>query len=182
MPSRDGQNTDAVDQIEIRSPCSVPWSEMRGDERVRHCGQCKQNVYNVAAMSRGEARRLVAAKEGRLCVRILRRPDGTVVTGDCWARLSAARRRGVIPWLVTLAVVGWAELAAMRFGLASLHRLFGVPAQGLVRVGERVGAPPPPAPPVSAPGRPAVLPVERPHEIKGEVARVELLGKRSPPR
>jgi hypothetical protein len=50
-----------------------------GDGRTRFCGQCRQNVYNVEAMSRGEARRLIAAREGRVCVRILRRPDGTVV-------------------------------------------------------------------------------------------------------
>jgi hypothetical protein len=59
----------------------------------------------------------VAAREGRLCVRILRRPDGTVVTADCWTRLRAARRRGIIPFLVMLAVVGWTELMAMRIGL-----------------------------------------------------------------
>jgi hypothetical protein len=177
MPSRSGPDTDSVDQIEIRSPCSVPWSEMQGDERVRHCGQCKQNVYNIAAMGRQEARRLVASTEGRLCVRILRRPDGTVVTGDCWARLRAARRRGVIPWLVMLAVVGWGELATLRFGLARLSGLWGAGTQGVAVTGEPLAAPPGPAP-----LRGVLPPGGRPREHKGEVARVELLGKRSAPR
>jgi hypothetical protein len=119
---------DAVDRIEIASPCTVSWSSMRGDDRVRFCGQCRQNVYNVEGFGRAEARRLVAQSEGRLCVRILRRPDGTVVTADCWTRLRAARRRGVVPFLAMLLVVGWTELVAIRFGLDGLRRLGAKPA------------------------------------------------------
>jgi hypothetical protein len=119
---------DAVDQIEIASPCTVPWSTMRGDERVRFCGQCRQNVYNVEGFGRAEARRLVAQSEGRLCVRILRRPDGTVVTADCWTRLRAARRRGIPAFMVMLLVVAWTELVAMRLGLDGLRRLWTKPA------------------------------------------------------
>jgi hypothetical protein len=114
---------DAVDQIEIASPCTVPWSSMRGDDRVRFCGHCRQNVYNIEGFDRAEARRLVAAGEGRLCVRILRRCDGTVVTADCWARLRAARRRGILPLLAMLLVVAWAELVAIRIGLDGWRRL-----------------------------------------------------------
>jgi hypothetical protein len=109
---------DAVDQIEIASPCTVPWSSMRGDDRVRFCGHCRQNVYNIDGFGRDEARRLVA-REGRVCVRIFRRSDGTVMTADCWTRLRAARRRGLIPFVVMLLVVGWNELGAMRIGLAA---------------------------------------------------------------
>src|SRR5947207_5543115 len=113
MRQSDGASLDEVDQIEIRSPCTVSWDEMRlagGDGRVRFCGQCRQNVYNVEAMSRSEARRLIAMREGRVCVRILRRPDGTVVTADCWARLRAARRRGFLPFLAMLVRGGFTEL------------------------------------------------------------------------
>jgi hypothetical protein len=116
---------DAIDRIEISSPCTVPWDVMKGDDRVRFCGQCRQNVYNVEALGRGEARRLIAETEGRACVRILRRPDGTVVTADCWARLRAARRRGIVPFLAMLLVVGVAELAAVSFGLFALGELLG---------------------------------------------------------
>ena len=92
---------------------------------MRFCGQCRQNVYNVEAMSRGEARRLIAAREGRLCVRILRRPDGTVVTADCWARLRAARRRGFLPFLGMMVLVGFTELIAIGVGARQ--------AEGVVR-------------------------------------------------
>ncbi len=111
-----------MDQIVIASPCTVPWSSMPGDDRVRFCGRCRQNVYNVEGFGRAEARRLVAEGEGRLCVRILRRTDGTVVTADCWARLRAARRRGIAAFLAMLLVVGWTELVAIRFGLDGLRR------------------------------------------------------------
>lgn len=117
------RHRDTLDEIEIASPCTVPWNDMRGDDRVRFCGQCRQNVYNVEALGREEARRLVREREGRMCVRILRRDDGTVVTADCWTRLRAARRRGIACFLATLLVVGWAELVAIRFGLQALRRI-----------------------------------------------------------
>jgi hypothetical protein len=121
---------DAIDQIEISSPCSESWDGMRrtpGEEWVRFCGKCRQNVYNVEAMSRGQARRLIAAREGNVCVRILRRPDGTLVTADCWARLRAARRRGWLPFLGMLVLVGFPELVAIGVGLARLEGMFDAP-------------------------------------------------------
>jgi len=128
MSQPDCAPRDAIDQIEISSPCTVAWEEMRAagaDGRVRFCGHCRQNVYNVEAMSRAEAQRLIAAREGRLCVRILRRPDGTVVTADCWARLRAARRRGFLPFLGMMVLVGLTELAAIGVGLVRLKGLCG---------------------------------------------------------
>ena len=68
---------DRLDQIQIPIPCEVPWDSMPGDEQVRRCGQCKQNVYNVASLTRAEATRLLGA---RACLRIFRRPDNTVIT------------------------------------------------------------------------------------------------------
>jgi len=45
----------AVDCIEIDTPCDVTWESLRGDDRVRHCDKCRQNVYNLEAMDRQEA-------------------------------------------------------------------------------------------------------------------------------
>src|SRR5690242_18526494 len=56
---------------------------MTGDERVRHCAQCDLNVYNLAALSYAEIEELVCAREGRLCVRLYKRHDGTMITRDC---------------------------------------------------------------------------------------------------
>src|SRR5947208_16665518 len=84
-----------LDNIRIASPCSADWNEMYGNERMRHCGNCKLNVYNLPGMSREEAENLVNNAEGRLCVRFYRRPDGTIMTENCrvgWARVAARAR------------------------------------------------------------------------------------------
>ncbi len=67
---------------------------MIGGDRVRFCGQCQLNVYNLSAMSRYEAESLIARTEGRLCVRFFRRKDGSILTGQlsCWAGCSEATR------------------------------------------------------------------------------------------
>jgi hypothetical protein len=113
---------DPVDRIEIQTPCTVPWDSMYGDERIRHCGSCRKNVYNVAELTRDQAMALITSRE-RVCLRVYRRPDGTVVTNDCWSRLRAARRRGMWAFLVMLVIVAWAQVAAMFVGIAGLRRL-----------------------------------------------------------
>ncbi len=155
-PPRDASGRLHLEQVQISSPCTVPWDSMRGDDRVRFCRECRQNVFNVEAMTRAEAERLIAGRQGRVCIRMLRRPDGTVVTADCWARLRAARRRGLIPFLAMLVVVGWAQLAAMRFGLNAWHRTTGAPPPlpPAARLGEVAPLPPPPEP-VHLAGKPS---------------------------
>jgi hypothetical protein len=82
-----------LDQIEVASPCHASWAAMQGDQRVRFCRDCKLNVYNLSAMTRVEAQQLVQQREGRLCVRFYRRPDGTVLTRDCPIGFRAVRDR-----------------------------------------------------------------------------------------
>jgi hypothetical protein len=114
---------DPLDQIEIASPCEVPWESMRGDDRVRFCGRCRQNVFNVEALSRAEARDLMQSRQGRLCMRFYRRPDGTVVTADCWTLLRQARRRGWLAFGAALVVLLWTQIAAQVVGLRTLFFL-----------------------------------------------------------
>ncbi len=82
-----------LDDLKIASPCAVSWDSMTGDARVRDCSQCRLRVYNLSAMTRPEAEKLIEEKEGRLCVRFFRRADGTVLTQDCPVGLRAARLR-----------------------------------------------------------------------------------------
>ncbi|NOQ84980.1 MAG: hypothetical protein GQ551_13320, partial [Myxococcales bacterium] len=63
--------------------CKAPWENMDGDNRIRFCRECSRNVYNLSAMTECEARRVIAEREGRLCVRFYQRRDGTVLTSDC---------------------------------------------------------------------------------------------------
>jgi hypothetical protein len=72
-----------LEELRIARPCPARWDDMQGDDRVRFCGSCQKNVYNLSALSRAEAMRLVAEHEGRLCALLYRRPDGTVLAADC---------------------------------------------------------------------------------------------------
>jgi hypothetical protein len=66
---------------------------MIGSDRVRFCGRCNLNVYNLSAMTRNQAESLIAANEGRLCVRFYRRRDGSIITQDCPVGLRAVQAR-----------------------------------------------------------------------------------------
>jgi len=83
---------EALDQLRVAKPCPADWSEMVGDDRVRHCSLCKLNVYNLSEMSREEASQLLLNKEGRLCVRYFSRPDGKLMTKDCPKGVQSHRR------------------------------------------------------------------------------------------
>src|SRR3954465_2557570 len=69
---------------------------MAGDRRVRFCPQCKKNVYNLSAMPRDEAERLVCESAGNLCVRFYRDAAGRVITLDY--RRPAGPQRGWRYW------------------------------------------------------------------------------------
>ena len=85
------RTTGTLEQLRIAAPCGAAWDRMEGDERVRFCGACQKNVYNLSAMSWAEAEALVFQTEGRLCVRFHRRRDGTVLTDNCPVGLRKAR-------------------------------------------------------------------------------------------
>ena len=79
-----------LENVRIASPCSARWEDMYGDERMRFCGECKLNVFNLSGMTKYDAENLFRLSEGRLCVRYYQRPDGTILTKDCpvgWARV-----------------------------------------------------------------------------------------------
>ena len=85
--------TNPLARVRVASPCKADWDEMIGTDRVRFCGQCSLNVYNLSAMTRDEAESIIAANEGRLCVRFYRRRDGSIITQDCPVGLRAVRAR-----------------------------------------------------------------------------------------
>lgn len=85
--------TNALGRVRVAAPCEEDWDGMRGDERVRFCQRCSLNVYNLSAMTRREAERLVVSSEGLLCVRFYRRKDGTILTQNCPTGLIKLKRR-----------------------------------------------------------------------------------------
>ena len=97
--------TNPLDNVRVASPCSANWDEMYGNNRQRHCGECKLNVYNLSEMSKQEAENLIMNTEGRLCARFYRRPDGTVITKDCPVGWQAFKKSMSRFWTATASIV-----------------------------------------------------------------------------
>jgi hypothetical protein len=100
-----------LDNIRIASPCTADWNTMTGDERVRHCGSCNKDVFNLSSMRRDEAEALIREKNGDLCARYYQRGDGTIILADCTIGKKQQRKRRVI-------AVGAAALLASGVALA----------------------------------------------------------------
>lgn len=102
-----------LDSIEVPAPCDKSWDKMIGDDLKRFCLGCEKDVYNLSAMRRGEARRLVAKNAGKICVRYGRLPDGSVLTtGKNFhqiARRTPAIAAGVIAATLSLSALTYAQ-------------------------------------------------------------------------
>lgn len=171
-----------LEEIRIATPCAADWDDMVGDARVRFCGKCEKNVYNLSAMSRAEGEALVREKEGRLCVRLYQRKDGTVITSDCPVGVRRQRLRARV----------WASVSGAAASLALVLGLFGGRARAdlavdgkktngqkpdvTVRVmGGAVAVQEPPAPPKHPPlmGKVAIKQPEPPPQmVQGEPAPI----------
>jgi len=97
--------------IEVVEPCTNSWDSMPGDERVRHCSECNLNVYNSTGLSVDELFSLVTDREGRLCMRLYKRADGSVVTRDCREARALGVRRGLAQLLSEFSLHHVAHLA-----------------------------------------------------------------------
>lgn len=69
-----------LDRINVSSPCSADWNEMKGNDVVRFCEHCNLNVTDLSSMTRTKATKLVLKSKGRLCVRYIKNPDGAIQT------------------------------------------------------------------------------------------------------
>jgi hypothetical protein len=80
---------------------------MTGDDRVRHCGACKKDVFDISALTRDEAEALIRENHGDLCGRYYQRSDGTIILADCTIGTSRKRKRFVIAaGVVTVFAIG----------------------------------------------------------------------------
>ncbi|MCE9546378.1 MAG: hypothetical protein K8T25_12770 [Planctomycetia bacterium] len=129
-----------LNEIQIAQACSASWRAMKGDDRVRHCGQCDRKVFNLSQLSADKGVRLLEQNGYNLCVRLYQRRDGTIMTQDCGAK-SVSRWR-VAAWAVSL--------------LASLFASGCRVVQGAVDVNPRPSVPSKqPATPPTHPDKPA---------------------------
>jgi len=117
-----------IDELCIASPCDVAWSSMKGSTSVRHCDQCEKNVYNLSLLTRAEANALIFEKEGKLCVQLYKRFDGTVLTADCPKGLRAMRRKYLVARVKVIgAVLVLASFMGFGMGSCSSVNPLGVP-------------------------------------------------------
>jgi hypothetical protein len=82
-----------LDNINIKSPCNADWDSMKGNDVVRFCTHCNLNVHDLTLMTQREALALVRNSNGRLCLRFIRRPDGTIETAAPYQKLHLIKRR-----------------------------------------------------------------------------------------
>lgn len=75
-----GKERVQLKQVSVPRHCPESWNGMKGSDKVRLCGTCRTNVYNLSAMSEEEADCIVDLDEA--CVRYFYRPDGTIVKSD----------------------------------------------------------------------------------------------------
>ncbi len=99
--------TNYLDQIEIASPCTALWESMTGNETKRHCSLCNLDVYNISTMNKNEAEEFLAMSlpQGRVCARLYRRSDGTILTDNCPRGLRAIRNTAVYAWTKVAAII-----------------------------------------------------------------------------
>ena len=145
-------------RLRVASPCPADWNAMQGDDRMRFCGQCEKNVYNISAMTHAEAEDLIREKEGKLCVRFFQRTDGTVLTADCPVGRRRKRNRRI------LMAAGGAGLALSAAGFLGFTRM-GRPHYTVGALVEPPAVMGDPAPEMM--GKPMPTPLR---EFKGEVA------------
>jgi len=117
-----------LSKVRVASPCPADWDKMIGDERVRFCGQCELNVYNLSAMTEAQAENLIVRTEGRLCVRFFRRRDGSILTQDCPVGLRALRQRmSRIRRAVTAGLLGFFAGASGSYAVNGLRTALSAP-------------------------------------------------------
>lgn len=169
-----------LNQVNVAAPCPADWSQMDGDDQVRHCSLCRLNVYNLSEMSGEEAETFLQKQTGRVCVRYYQRTDGKVMTKDCPKGLKALRQRA----MKRLALAASLVLTSLGCGThgekikkATGLDIFDGPNVVMGKMPMTMGeiAMPPPAPvPVgkgSSTAKIGQVPVKEPSILMGEIAR-----------
>jgi hypothetical protein len=177
----------SLDDVRVASPCDADWDGMKpvtADDgaRARFCGSCEKNVYDLSAMTRGDAMALIERHEGRCCVRFYQRPDGTVLTEDCPVGVRAALKRAERRTLIAAAAGVGAVAAFVAFVIGAgngvtrrLQAIEQTMSEVMPEVIPERTAPPlmgaMPSPPTVM-GEPVALPPPPAvHQIMGKVAR-----------
>ena len=63
-----------IDNVRVGSPCTEDWDNMHGNDQVRMCDHCVKEVNNLSEFTRKQAKRLVRASDGNICIRYYEHP------------------------------------------------------------------------------------------------------------
>jgi hypothetical protein len=110
---------------------------MRGSDTARFCDHCQKQVYDLSAMTRSEAERIVCQNAGSLCARFSRAVDGQVLTLDYAARPPAKRRWRLLGLLGLLGLGGlsWLSAAGRLANVTGTRVMGGVSCRPPLRTG-----------------------------------------------
>ena len=87
----------------------MKWEELRGDGTERFCEKCQHAVTDLSQMTEAEADDFLAKARmsgKRVCAKIVRRPDGSIVTKDCPKVVAKKRRMRTVAGAVLAASGG----------------------------------------------------------------------------
>jgi hypothetical protein len=109
-----------LDRVSIARPCASDWNQMAGDGQTRFCSACNKKVHDFSKMSRQQAARIVIASCGKLCARITRDGNGSIISLEPspTIRTTGTRPSPLVAAVlgVTLTVGGVAPATAARAG------------------------------------------------------------------
>jgi hypothetical protein len=128
------QNFD-INDLKVAKPCPVGWENMSGDSRTRFCSLCELNVYNISEMTATEVQDLIENSGGRVCGKVYKRADGTVLTRDCPVGLSKYRKRVAKYSGAVLGAV--LSLFSAGFAQTDQKKQTGVPDNTIVKASEK---------------------------------------------
>ncbi len=63
-----------IDNVSVGTPCTEDWNKMVGSDQVRMCEHCAKDVNNLSELTRKDAKRLVRASDGNICIRYMQHP------------------------------------------------------------------------------------------------------------
>lgn len=69
-----------LDSVDVPVPCDKSWDEMIGGDVSRLCLHCEKDIYNISAMTKKEAKKLLFQSKEKVCIRLERETNGRVKT------------------------------------------------------------------------------------------------------
>ncbi|MBX7170249.1 MAG: hypothetical protein K1X72_04775 [Pyrinomonadaceae bacterium] len=57
-----------LENIKVKNPCSMDWEDMTGNDEIRFCGRCQQNIYNISEMPKRRALKVLNQPNEKICI------------------------------------------------------------------------------------------------------------------